>query len=126
MPDYFVPLDTTRTTRYYRELLSKGVVLTQANRYIDNHRRQLTASYADFADFKKRFNAPDDFAETVFVAGEKLNVHPKDEAERTRTIPLVQKLLKALAARDTWDTSEYFEIVNEDDATILKALELLK
>lgn len=126
MPDYFVPLDTTRTTRYYRELLSKGVVLTQANRYIDNHRRQLTASYTDFADFKKRFNAPEDFAETVFAAGEKLNVHPKDEAEKTRTIPLVQKLLKALAARDTWDTSEYFEIVNEDDATILKALELLK
>lgn len=125
MPDYFVPLDTTRTTRYYRELMTKGVVISQANKYIDRHRADFRA-YATFADFKRDFEAPEAFTDSVMQAGAKLNVQPADEAERQRTLPLIRRLLKALAARDTWNMSEYFEIANEDNPSILKALELLK
>lgn len=126
MPDYFVPLDTTRTTKFYRELMTKGVVLTQANRYIDSHRREIAGTYPSFSLFKQNFAAPQSYVDAVLAAGEKLNVRPKDNAELERTLPLIRRLLKALAARDLWDMSEYFEIINDSDPAILRALELLQ
>jgi len=35
-------------------------------------------------------------------------------------------LLKALVARDIWDMSEYYEIVNENNDGFLKAVEVLR
>ena len=43
MPDYFVPLDTTRYTKFHRELAAKSVIIQQNLRYVDNHRKQLKA-----------------------------------------------------------------------------------
>ena len=34
-------------------------------------------------------------------------------------------IVKALTARDIWDMSEYFAIMNEENAAVMKALELL-
>ena len=34
--------------------------------------------------------------------------------------------MKALLARDLWDMNEYFQIINQDDEIVKKAMELLK
>ena len=38
---------------------------------------------------------------------------------------LLGKILKAITARDIWDMTQYFEIMNDGDATIQKALEVI-
>ena len=43
-----------------------------------------------------------------------------------RTLPYLKLQLKALVARDLWDMSEYFSIINTDSESVKKALELLK
>ena len=125
MPDYFIPLDTTRYTKLHRELAAKSVIVTQNLRYMDKNRKQLLKQYPTFEEFKKKFEVPQSFIDTILAEGEKLNVKAKDEDELNRTLPPLRIQLKALIARDLWDMSEYFSIVNEDSEIVKKALELL-
>ena len=126
MPDFFIPLDTTRYTRFYRELSAKGLVINANLRHMDKNRKRLTKQWPDFAQFKAQYETPDDVIEQIFKEGEKQKITPKDDEEREKTIPQLKLMLKALTARDLWDMSEYFSIIYEDDPMVLKAVELLE
>lgn len=126
MPDYFIPLDTTRYTKYYRELSAKSLIINASLRNLDKNRKQLTKKWQDFNQFKADYQVPDEVIERIFKEGEKLKINPKDDEEREKTIPEIRRILKALTARDLWDMSEYFAIIYEDDPMVLKAVELLQ
>jgi len=124
MPDYFVPLDTNRYTKYHRELAAKSVIIQQNLRYVDHHRKALKEKYADFDSFRRQFEVPQSLIKSIFDEGEKLKVKPADDAEREKTLPMLRLQLKALIARDLWDMNEYFAIMNEENDVIQRALEL--
>lgn len=126
MPDYFVPLDTTVYTRYYRNLSRKNVILNSYLTYFDTHRRQLAQKYKSFEKYRKEFQVPDDVIDTIFAQGKRMNVLPKDEQEAIQTKPLLNRFIKALIARDLWDMSQYFAIINEDRDMLKKALEVIQ
>lgn len=125
MPDYFVPLDTARYTKYHRELAAKSVILQQNLRYMDQHRKELKKAYPDFQSFKEKYEVPQSYIDRIVSEGEKQKIKPKDEAEKQQTMPYLKLQLKALIARDLWDMTEYFAIINEDSNVVKKALELL-
>ena len=125
MPDYFIPLDTTRYTRFYRELSAKGLVINANLRHMDKNRKRLTKQWPDFSQFKAQYETPDDVIERILEEGEKQKITPKDDEEREQTIPQLKLMLKALTARDLWDMSEYFSIIYENDPMVQKAVELL-
>ena len=124
MPDEFVPLDTTKYTPFHRKLAAKGILITQNLRYVDSHRQQLRHDYASFADFRQRFEVPQQLLDAIFAEGEKQNVRPHDEDERLKTLPFLRLQLKALIARDLWTMNEYFAIINEQNDIVHRALEL--
>ena len=126
MPDYFIPLDTTKYTRLYRELSAKGLVINASLRHLDKNRKRLLKQWPDFQQFKAQYEVPDDVIEHIFKEGDKQKITPKDDDERQQTIPQLRLTLKALAARDLWDMSEYFSIVYEHDPMVKKAVELLE
>jgi len=126
MPDEFVPLDTTRFTRYHRTLSAKGIVINANLRYVDQHRKTLLQQYKSFADFRARFDIPQQVIDDIFAEGEKQNVRPKDDAERQQTLSFMRLQLKALVARDLWTMDEYFAIINEANNILQRALQLLK
>ena len=126
MPDEFVPLDTTLYTKFHRELAAKSIVIQQNLRYVDNNRKNLTARWTDFADFKQHFEVPQSLVDAIIAEGEKQNIKPKDEAELQKTIPYLSLQLKALIARDIWDMSEYFSVFNERSEIVKKALEVIQ
>ena len=41
MPDYFVPLDTTKYTKMHRQLAAKSIVINHSLKFIDAHRKEL-------------------------------------------------------------------------------------
>ena len=125
MPDYFIPLDTTRYTKYYRELSAKSLIINGNLRNLDKNRRQLTKQWKDFDSFKSGYEVPDNVIKEILREGEKQNIMPRDDEEREQTIPQLKLILKALTARDLWDMSEYFSIIYQDDAVLQKAVELL-
>ena len=126
MPDEFVPLDTTKYTRFHRELSAKGMIINGNLHYVDQHRKALQQEYKDFADFRARFDIPQELVDSIFAEGERQKVLPKSEAERLQTLPYLRLQLKALVARDLWGMDEYFAIINETNDLLRKALELIK
>lgn len=123
MPDVFVPLDTTLITSYHRKLAAKGIVIRANLRYVDNNRKQLKKRYPDFQSFLNGFEVPRALIDEIVAEGKKQKVEPKDEAEMKQTLPYLRTQLKALIARDLWDMSEYFQIINIQNPILQKALE---
>ncbi len=126
MPDHFVPLDTTRYTRLHRELAAKSVIIQQNLRFVDQNRQQLKKKYKDFERFQREFEVPQQFIDMVLAEGEKQKIRPKDDEELKATMPMLTLQLKALVARDLWDMSEYYCIMNEGSDIVKRGLELLK
>ena len=126
MPDYFVPLDTTRYTPFHRQLAAKSVIIQQNLRYVDNHRKELKKKYPTFDKFKQQFEIPQSLIDDIIAEGKKQKIEPKDEQELQRTQPYLSLQLKALVARDLWDMSEYFSVFNEESPIVSKALEVIQ
>lgn len=126
MPDYFVPLDTTVYTKYYRNLNRKSIILNTYLSYFDNNRKQFTSHYKDFKKYKETFEVPQEIVDKIIAEGKKMNVEATDDNELQQTVTTIRKAVKALIARDLWDMSEYFAISNEDNDIVKKAIELLQ
>lgn len=125
MPDYFVPLDTMKYTKFYRNLRMKNVITTTSMKYIDQNRENLKKQYKNANDFIAQYKVPQKEIDLLIAEGKAAKVEPKDDAELQKSLPNLRLVLKALTARDLWDISEYFQVINTDDAVIKKTLELL-
>ena len=125
MPDEFVPLDTTKYTRFHRELAAKSLVINANLRYVDQNRKQLHRDYKTFEDYCQRFEVPQSVIEGIMAEAEKQNIKPKDDEELQRTLPYLRLQLKALIARDLWEMNEYFTIMGETNDILQRALQLL-
>ena len=125
MPDYFVPLDTTRYTKFHRQLAAKGLIVQTNLKYIDAHRKQLKRSYKTFSDFNDGFSIPQSVVDEIVAEGAKKEVKPTDDEELQRTLPYLKMQLKALVARDLWDMSEYYQVMNEQNPIVLKGVEMI-
>ena len=125
MPDYFVPLDSTRFSKTYRQLSAKNLIVNTSLKYMDKHRKKLTKAYPTFEKFKTEFQVPQDVVDGILDEGKKQEIIPKDETEKTRTIENIRLIIKGLIARDLWDMSEYYAIIYEEDEVVKKAVELL-
>ena len=125
MPDYYVPLDTMRYTRFHRELSARSFIINASLRYVDQHRKQLKKQYPTFAHFKQQFEVPQSVTDNIFKEAEKQQIKPKDDEELQKTLPYLRLQLKALIARDLWETSQYFAIMNESNDEVSQALKLL-
>ena len=126
MPDYFVPLDTMQYTSLHRKLAAKSIIINANLKYVDNNRDMLKKKYPTFDKFRAKFEVPQSMIDDILKEGEKQKIKPKNEAELKQTIPFLKMQLKALVARDIWDMSEYFAIVNETNDIVEKAVGLMK
>ena len=126
MPDIFVPLDTTRFTKLYRELTARSYINNANLHYMDGHRKQLQKNYKDFKSFNAKFSMPEEVIDEVLEkAAAKDSLQAKDDEELQKTKQNMRLILKGLVARDLWDLSEYFQIIYEEDPVVKKALEVL-
>lgn len=125
MPDYFVPLDTMKYTKFHRELSAKSVILNTNLRYVDAHRKELTKRYKSFEQFNAEFEIPESIVNSIIAEGEKKGIKPADEEELAKTLPYLRVQLKALVARDLWNMTEYYAISNEQNDIVKKALEII-
>ena len=126
MPDVFVPLDTTQYTKFLRQIAARSYIINANLKYIDVNRKQLKKQFATFNDFNTRFEVPQSLIDDVVQAAEKDKIKPKDQQELQATLPQLRRQLKALIARDLWDMSEYFQVINETNPIVVKAVGLLK
>ncbi len=125
MPDYYVPLDTTRYSDYHLQLSAKGAIIKSTLQYVDNNRQTLKKQYKSFDEFDEKFSVTPALIELLKSEGEKVGVH-YDEEGYQKGKALLHNQLKALIARDLWDMDGYYRVMNRDNESVQKALELLR
>ncbi len=124
MPDVFVPLDTTRITDYHRDIVAKGTLNQYAINYIDHNRKRLANQYKEVYDFVENFKVDDKMMQELKKLGDADSVK-YNEVQATRSKELITRQLKALIARDLFDTGAYFMVMNPSDPTFIKACEII-
>lgn len=125
MPDVFVPLDTTENSKYYRDLLAKGIINQFAVDYVDKHRSQIKSDYSDVFDFDKRFSLTDADMKSFIAMGEKDSVKYNDADFKTSE-RLFKTVLKGLIARDVFgDPGAYTIIINHRNKDVQEALRVI-
>ena len=125
MPDYFVPIDTTLYSDYHRDLVAKGVVIKTTLNYIEKNRKALTKNYRKFDDFNRKFEVSNELLDELRKEGEKSGV-AFNETEYNTSLPRIKTQLKALIARDIWEMSEYYQVMNQTDNVVQQALKIIE
>lgn len=124
MPDYFVPIDTTGGTMLHARLNAMGVINRAAISEVDNNRQTLLQKYPDANAFNKNYQ----IAETMVPKLKRLATDEKiewNEEQFATSRPLIFVQLKALIARDLYDSSAFFRIINEENDIFMEGLKVI-
>lgn len=122
MPDIFVPIDTTQSSVYFGKVIRSGLLNEYILTYMDSHRKELEEKYKDVLSFKNEFNAENEILNDFIEFAAKNEIEKDGEQINTSKNLLVIRL-KALIARNLWDTSAYYQIANDLNDSYLKAIE---
>ncbi|MBS1569934.1 MAG: S41 family peptidase [Bacteroidetes bacterium] len=128
IPDVFVPIDTNLSSAWFSQLVRKGITNTAAINYVDKHRTDVLRQYKDVESFRKNFQVGADLNDALLKLAKDAGIEP-DSAGMARSKPLVDVRLKALIARDVWNTSAYWQVINADnpvDKSYEEALRVIK
>jgi carboxyl-terminal processing protease len=124
MPDFFVPIDTSGYSIYYRDIIRKGILNKFVLNYVDQKRKELSSKYPDFNSFEKKFDVNPLFSQLITFA-DKEGLKPNNEQFELSKKSL-GKLIKAYIARDIWDSNEFYEIYNQDEPLIKQAMDVFQ
>ena len=124
MPDYFVPMDTTSGTMLHAHLNARGVINRIAIAEVDNHRGELLDRFPDVNAFDKGYQVPEAVqARLRSLASEEKIVWNEEEFNRSRSLIFLQ--LKALMARDLYDSSAFYRIINQENDIFQEGLSII-
>jgi carboxyl-terminal processing protease len=121
MPDVFVSADTSYNSPYLSRLAAKNVLNAFTLEFFDRNRNALTSQYKTFEDFKKKFQFSENDIKSFIARGEAEGVK-FNETQFAKSKDEILLILKGLVATNIWQTSEYFQIINQNDKVIEKAL----
>ena len=126
MPDIFIPIDSTRFSDYYIDLVRKMVFNTYTMSYLDKNRAQILSQYPDVDAFKNGFVVDDEmYSDFKAKAAEAKVVRDADEKYYYPDEDLKLQI-KALLARNIWDAEAYFVVINAIDTELSTAIDLLQ
>lgn len=122
IPDFFIPLDTTGVTSWYNKVVSAGLVYGFAFEYTDLHRDSLRlfntanklSSYLDDQDLITPFL---NYTMERNVLGRVSFIE--------KSFPMVLTQMKAYIARNMLNEDAFWKILQEDDVTLTKAVEVI-
>ncbi|MDE6400467.1 MAG: peptidase S41, partial [Muribaculaceae bacterium] len=123
-PDRFVPLDTTEFTKYYRNVVAKGLINRFAIAYVDEHRKEIKNLYKTDTEFVNGFNVSGQMLSKLDEMAKKEGIEYDAEQAKT-SAPLFAMIIKALIGRDIYDNATYFKVYNLHDPIFKEALKLI-
>ena len=125
MPDIFVPLDTTRTNQYYRNVTAKNVVLNTSLQYAERNRRQIQRRFKTFEEYNRGFEVGPDILKLFQDKATDAKVE-FDEDQYKECLPIFRTQLKATIARLIWGMDSYYQVIQDLDETIQRAVKFME
>ena len=124
MPDIFMPADTSFNSKLYTNLIRKGILNKYTVDYAMAQRENLKQQYQQFNQYNQDFQVTDAMIEEIKKLAEKEKVSWKEDEYR-RSEKYIKLQVKALIARNVWETQQYYEVTLKEDPTIKKAIEVI-
>lgn len=124
MPDRFVPLDTTEYTKYYRNIVAKGLINKFVIKYVDKHRAELTKKYKTDDQYVADFKVTPEMINEVKEMADKEGIEFNEEQFK-RSRPLFEMNIKGLIGRDLYESATYFKVFNLHDPIFKEALKVI-
>ncbi|MCL2326957.1 MAG: S41 family peptidase [Bacteroidetes bacterium] len=124
MPDFFVPIDTTGYSSYLSLLENRGIIYDFAFSFADKHREQLSKikTIEEVIAFCERENAYNQLLRFAEKKGIAVN---KEQEQISRRI-IKQRLHAYIVRSALGNESLFYKIINENDKTVLRAVEQLR
>ncbi|QZT38612.1 S41 family peptidase [Halosquirtibacter xylanolyticus] len=124
VPDIYVPLDSTVSYGYINQMIREDLFYPYVFEYLNKHREDIAANYPDFASYKSGYKLPVEVIENLHKrAKEKIKDVKVVENEESNAMISLQ--MRAIMARFLYPRGAFYEMLNEDDDEIDKALEIL-
>jgi carboxyl-terminal processing protease len=121
MPNVFVPIDTTIYQLKLNSLIAGSTLNSFVYNYYLQHRQQMQ-QYISASDYVQRFNAGELWDGFIKYPGASMDIKSFTGKEKE----IIMQRLKALLARYKWRSEGFYQVLNNDDPAIKKALELVK
>jgi len=124
MPDIFMPVDTTYSTKLFTDLFRKNVFNSYCIDFVLANRDKIHHDYREFADYNKKFVVDDDMIEEFKKVAEGKDVK-WDEEQFQRSEMWIRLRIKAMIAQNVWNIDKFYQVVSKEDKMIQKAVEIL-
>lgn len=124
MPDIFVPEDTTGVTSYYINVANNGLIQKFAYNVADRYRQMLDGVRT--TERLLKVLPRDNTLLENFVKFAASNGVPARWYYINQSRSLLLSQIKAMIARDVLGYNSFIELLNRDDVTVEKAVELLR
>ena len=124
MPDIFMPVDTSYSTKLYTDLIRKGALNRFTLEYVLENRNDILNQYVDFNTYNDEFNVSDSMIEDFKKFAEQSGVTWNEEQFK-RSEQMIRLQLKALIARNEWNMESYYQVILHGDEAVNKAVEIL-
>ncbi|MBW6489731.1 MAG: S41 family peptidase [Lentimicrobium sp.] len=124
MPDIFIPMDTSSSSKYYNDLWRKGVFNDFTMDYLEKERKILENKYPDLKTFKNKFTVDESLMRELIDYASGKGV-AEDSSGIERSGKEIKHIISGLLARNLFDVSAYFEIISPVDHELMKAMEVM-
>ncbi len=124
MPDYFVPVDTVSGTMLHGNLNARGVINRTAIWEVDNRRTELLEKFPNVDSFNEGYQVSDEIENRIQTLAKEEDIEWNQE-EYARSRSLISLQLKALIARDLYNSSAFYRIINEENDIFQEGLEII-
>lgn len=121
MPDYFVPLDTSYSSKYLSQLYNSNSVAEYAFNYANQHQAELEKG--GYAKFSGGFEVTNGMLEDLVNTGKRNGVTP-EYAELNQNRSIFKLHVKAQIARRIWGNDGFYPIYNQTNEALQQALKL--
>jgi carboxyl-terminal processing protease len=125
MPDYFIPIDTTRYTNYLGSVANRGIINKIAYAEVDNHRDEILRDYPNKESFYREYNVPQEVLDKVITSANEEKIEFNQE-QYDKSKNIFEYQIKALIGRDVYDMETLVRIFNDHSDTYKKAYEIIK
>jgi carboxyl-terminal processing protease len=122
MPDFFVPIDTTPFTDFYYKIREKGLIYEFAFYYSDANRSVLN-KFKNYKELVKYLQKKNIFERLVKYASDH---GVKKDSKDLIISSLLQTEMEAYIARNFFDNVGFYPILNTEDKTVQKAVEIFR
>ena len=124
IPDSFVPLDTMEYTKYYRNVVAKGLINRYVISYVDRNRNTLKKKFKTDDRYVAGFEVSDEMLDELKALADKEGVEFNEEQFK-RSAPLFRMSIKGLIGRDIYDNATYFKVYNTHDPIFKRAYDII-